>query len=379
MIRHRMLVCGAALAITTEVQAQRGAPLGERASACVAWESVYGFLRPPERPGCVVVDSIVAERWRTVGADSAELASLRSSTVRIGGVRPLRAVLRRLEDRRSPPLVRLAAISAAVVYLARSDRCGSGLLDTLHAPEWNCMVMHPMNPVAFSIEPIFRDSIRARLRDAASEGGVVGRAAASFMSDSREPVPERWSEKRADWCRRSAAAFAPALRMNARVLASGEFGELARCTESGPPKVALAWQHVQDSGHTLMVFVRTTTIVRDRRLYSALFAIARDSNRPIAVRVASVDAIGALLHPSLHLITASDRRANPTMSCSVLVFDETVQEEGGDPMGLDSRRAGAMELAHLAGEDVPRPVADAARMLADCVRALLEIGPPDWR
>jgi hypothetical protein len=128
-----------------------------------------------------------------------------------------------------------------------------------------------------------------------------------------------------------------------------------------------------------MVFVRTTTIVRDRRLYSALFAIARDSNRPIAVRVASVDAIGALLHPSLHLITASDRRANPTMSCSVLVFDETVQEEGGDPMGLDSRRAGAMELAHLAGEDVPRPVADAARMLADCVRALLEIGPPDWR
>jgi hypothetical protein len=368
MVRQRVLVCAAALAITSEVRAQRRAPLGERASVCVAWESVYGIRRPPDRPGCVLADSMIAERWRTAaGGDSAELASLRNSTVRIGGVRPLRAVLRRLEDRRSPPLVRLAAISAAVVYLARSDRCGSGLLDTLRAPEWNCMVMHPMNPVAFSIEPIFRDSIRARLREAASEGGAVGRAAASFMSDSREPVPERWSEKRAEWCRRSAAAFGPALRMNANALASGEFGDLARCTESGPPEVALAWRHVRDTGRTLMAFVRTTTMVRDRRLYSALFAVARDSIRPIAVRVASVDAIGALLHPSLRL------------SCSGLLFDETVQEEGGDPMGPESRWIGVVELARLASEDVPRPVADAARVLADCARALLDIGPPEWR
>jgi hypothetical protein len=62
-----------------------------------------------------------------------------------------------------------------------------------------------------------------------------------------------------------------------------------------------------------------------------------------------------------------------------LVFDETVQEEGSDPMGPDSRRAGAVDLARLAGEDVPRPVADAARVLADCLRALLEVGPPEWR
>jgi hypothetical protein len=322
---------------------------------------------------------MIAERWRTVGADMAELASLRNSTVRIGGVRPLRAVLRRLEDRRSPALVRLAAISAAVVYLARSDQCGSGLLDTLRAPEWNCMVMHPMNPVAFSIEPIFRDSIRARLRDAASEGGAVGRAAESFMSNSREPVPERWSDKRAEWCRRSAAAFAPALRMDARVLASREFWELTWCTESGPPMLALAWRHVQDSGRTLMAFVRMTTIVRDRRLYSSLFAVARDSSRPIEVRIASVDAIASLLHPSLRLFTAGDRRVNPTKSCSGLLFDETVQEEGGDPMGPGSRRIGVVELARLAEEDLPRPVADAARVLADCARTLLEVGPPDWR
>jgi len=379
MIRHRVLMCAAALAIASEVRAQRGPPLGERASACVVWESVYGILPPPKRPDCVLADSMIAERWRTIGADSAELASLRSSTVRIGGARPLRAVLRRLEDRRSPPLVRLAAISAAVVYLARSDQCGSGLLDTLHAPEWNCLEMHPMNPVAFSIEPIFRDSIRARLREAASEGGAVGRAAASFISDSREPVPERWSEKRAEWCRRSAAAFAPALRMSPQAFAVEEFWELARCTESGPPMVALAWRHVQDSGRTLMAFVRRTTMVRDRRLYSALFAVARDSSRPIVVRVASLDAIGALLHPSLRLFTAGDRRVNPTRPCSGLLFDETVQEEGGDPMGPGSRRAGVVELARLASEDVPRAVADAARVLADCARALLEVGPPDWR
>jgi hypothetical protein len=76
---------------------------------------------------------------------------------------------------------------------------------------------------------------------------------------------------------------------------------------------------------------------------------------------------------------SSDHGPRPAGRGEALVRFVITEEEGGDPMGPGSRGIGVVELARLAREGVPRPVADAARVVADCAHELLEVGPPEWR
>jgi len=348
-MHFRILACFAVVAAAGKLQAQRGTPS----------------------------DSIV-QRWRTARPDSAELSSLWVATRSVGGARPLQAVLRRLSDRRSPTLVRLAAIAVLPLYLDPRNVCRVPQLDTLWTPDLHCHVENAAFWVSTSIEPILRDSIRARVRAVALEGGAVGRAADSLMTLSAKL--ERWNDTQASWCRRTAATFGPALRINATaVLASSEFRELIGCTESGPAAVALAWRGARPDTLMLLLLTRMSSDVRDRRTYNALLAVARDSARAIDDRVAAVDAIGALLHPRLQWFTARDRRNNPQTACPPWLLGtwEAVQEEGGEPMGPGSRRAGAQEIFRLAGEKVPPEVSEAARIVARCALQLLDLREPD--
>jgi hypothetical protein len=258
-----------------------------------------------------------------------------------------------------------------------SDACWHRRLDTLSSLSTGCWVDHPSYRASSSIEPILRDSIRAALRAAAAERGAVGRAAKSHVPDYR--MPERWNEERANWCRRSAAAFAPAVRMNAAAVASDELRKLAECTESGPAALALAWQSAPADTMLLTELVRISAEVRDRRLYAALLAVARDSSRAVPIRVAAVDAIAPQLHPALYWFRTARALSNTGNTCSSWGWfsHEAVQEEGGDPMGHASRRAGVAELTRLAAEDVPPAVREAASTVARCAERLLDRRAPE--
>jgi hypothetical protein len=384
MTRFRLLAWFAALLAVSDLRAQRGLPPVAADSVCADWRRTLRergpfpmFLRPDRTASCAPDDSTIDEHWRTAKADAGELASLWSVTGLVGGARPLRAVLRRLTDARSPTLVRLAALAVLPMYLDPTRVCRVPQLDTLWTPDSGCRIENASFRASSSIEPILRDSIRARVHDVASESGAVGRAANALMA--QWPKLERWSETHAAWCRRTGAAFGPALRMNASALASSEFRELAECTESGPAAVAIAWREGRlNDPKVRLSFVRLTAGVRDRRVYSALLAVARDPARTTDDRVAAIDAMGTLLHPALVWWTTADRRANPQSSCPPFGsgFWEAVQEEGGDPMGPGSRRTGAEELGRLAGENVPPPVSDAARVVAGCARELLRTHLP---
>lgn len=239
MTRRRVLACTAALLLPGALAAQDTSDTAAPDSTCSAWAhslrehgaSAFG-VRLDQRRECVLDDSTVAGLWRTIGTDTTQLLALAYVTVNAGGARPLRTLLQTLTERERPAMVRLAALVALVPYLDPADICAGRLLDTLRAPSTGCWATHPSYHASSSIEPLLRDSIRARLREAASEPGAVGRAAAGLSSEWS--LPERWSDERAAWCRRSAAAFGPALRMSAAVLTSDELLELAECTESGP-------------------------------------------------------------------------------------------------------------------------------------------------
>ncbi len=205
----------------------------------------------------------------------------------------------------------------------------------------------------------------------------MGRAATVLVPDWR--MPERWSEARAASCRRSAAALAPALRMNAALLASHELNGLAGCTESGPAALSLAWQSAPADTMLLPHLVNISGEVRDRRLYATLLAVARDSSRAVPVRVAAIDAIAPLLHPALYWFRTARALANTANSCSAWGFfsHEAVQEEGAEPMGVGSPRAGVAEVSRLAREDVPPPVREAALTVARCAENLLDQRAPE--
>jgi hypothetical protein len=320
-------------------------------------------------------DSAIVRGWREARPDTIELLTLVRNTGIEGAAPALRMVLQTLTDRRRATTVRLAAIAALGAYLEPANVCAGHVFDTLQTQRRACYTSHPSYGPASSIEPILRDSIRARLTRVTAEPGAVGRIAAEVLAD--DATPDRWNETRADWCRRAGAAFAPALRMTGRLLVNEELDALAHCTETGPPALALAWRTVGDDSATLSRLVRMSAPVRDRRLYGALLAVARDSTRPVAVRVAAVDAVAPLLHPALYWFTSSAAGARSSCSAWGYVSHEAVQEEGSDPMGVRSRRAGVADLLALARGKAPSPVADAARIVAQCARRLLDASPPE--
>jgi hypothetical protein len=167
--------------------------------------------------------------------------------------------------------------------------------------------------------------------------------------------------------------------MSASALVSDELRELAECTQSGPPALVLAWRAVPADSAALEQLVRVSAKVRDRRLYAALLAVARDSSRAIPIRVAALDAIAPLLHPALYWFRTGRSRGDPSRSCSIWGFSshEAIQEEGAQPMGAGSRREGVATLVGLADESVPKQVGDAARTVARCADSLLVARSPE--
>jgi len=327
--------------------------------------------------GCKLGDSTVAILWRTASADTAQLSLLSEATGYMGGAQALRVVVRTLGDRSRPTLVRLAALATIVPYLEPADACANRLLDTLRESPLGCSVDHPSYRASSSIEPVLRDSIRAALRFAGTERGAIGRAAESLSIYASGP--EKLSDSRAMWCRRAGKAFAAALRMSTSPLVSDELRGLAECTESGPAALVLAWRAVPADSAALEQLVRISATVRDRRIYYALLAVARDSSRPTPIRVAAVDAISPLLHPALYWFRSGRNHGDPSRSCSGWGFfsHEAVQEEGAEPMGAGSRRDGVAEMMRLANENVPTELSDAARTVARCAEGLLAARPPE--
>jgi hypothetical protein len=314
--------------------------------------------------------------WRTVGADSTDLVPLTYVTGAVGGARLLRSLLRVAADGQRPPLVRLGALASVVPYLEPGDHCAARLLDTLRVQS-RCWIDHPSYVSSSSIEPLLRDSIRAALRAIGSEGNAVGRAAGRLGFGYHES--ERWSATQADWCRRAGAAFGPALRTNSSSIMSDELAELARCPQTGPAALALAWRAVSADSAVLSRLIWSSAEVRDIRLYRTLLAVARDPKRPLDVRVAAVDAIAPLLHPALYWYQTARAQANQPGGCSVWGWasHEAVQEEGAAPMGPASRRSGVAELRRLGDEQLPPRVRDAARAVARCAAKLLDARTPE--
>ena len=381
----RSLWIGAALAallMPSASPAQQAAGHASRDSTCAAWAREVERQGPralrsrqDRERGCGLGEAALIRLWGTVDPDTVHLSALGSLTGATGGAQLLRTVLGVASDRQRPAIVRVGALDAVRPYLRPGDVCGPSMLDTLR--EWHtlCAVDHPSYRASSSIEPFLRDTIHAVVRRVAREPGAAGRAAAGLM---RHPqAAERWDPVEAAWCRRSAAAFAPAVRMSVRAVASDELRQLAECTESGPAALALAWRAAPADDSLLKELRRLSGRLRDRRVYRQLLAVARDRSRPVRVRVAAVDAIAPLLHPALYWFSTEDAASSPD-GCSIWGFHhhEAVQDEGGQPMGAGSRREGVTELRRLARE-VPPPVARAARTVARCAESALDTGAPE--
>jgi hypothetical protein len=322
-------------------------------------------------------DSLVGRLWRTIEPDTVALVALVNLTSEVGGARLLHTALGTASDPRRPPNVRLAALAAVVPYFNPSDVCATSILDTLRTMPRTCWIDHPSYLSSSSIEPALRDSIWAVFASIAKEPGAVGRAASSLSRPWL--ASERWSTEVAESCRRSLAAFGPALRMSVTVLRSDELGQLARCPTSGPSALVLAWQAAPADSAVLSQLVWISSTVRDARVYRTLLALARDPARPVAVRVAAVDAVAPLLHPALYWYQTARAHARSPDGCSIWGWasHEAVQDEGVEPMGHASRRAGVAELRRLASEDVPSPVQEAARSVARCAEQLLDTRMPE--
>ena len=387
MTRRRRLLCITLLLVPAAARAQGDGPqrmrdslVAARQAACSDWRAALSrdgaialLDQRPQSLGCVPGDSVLVRLWSSIGPDTASLIPLMYLSSEVGGAHLLRALLETASDTRRPPHVRLAALAAVVPYLRPHDACLGRVLDTVSTFISTCSINHPSYRAASSIEPLLRDSIWATLTSLGREPGSVGRAAWSLGPSWG--APERWSETQADRCRRSGKAFALALRANIATFLSAEFGELASCSESGPPALVLAWRAAPSDSAVLSRLLRISATVRDARLFQALLQVARDSARPVAVRVAAVDGIAPLLHPALH----GYRTARGGDSCSGWGWysPEAVQEEGAVPMGSASRRAGVTELRRIAAEEVPLAVRQAASAVARCAETLLDRRAPE--
>ena len=392
MNRLLLLGCAATLLAHSELRAQgdanaaaRDAYTARHERSCNEWRAALSSrdtaslhdaryrdlgCEPPH-------DSVIVGLWRAIGSDTSALTALVHLTTRTGGPRLLHTVLGIASDAQRAPLVRIAALAAVVPYVRPNDICATSALDTLRPAPNMCAVDHPSYDASSSIEPLLRDSIWATLAPLREERGVVGRAA-KWLGPSWL-ASERWNEEDAAWCRRSSAAFGPALRMSQAVFLSDELYKLATCSNSGPPALLLAWQAAPPDSVVLSHLVRMSATVRDARVYRALLATARDPARPVAVRVAAVDAIAPLLHPALYWYQTASAHAHSPDGCSIWGWasHEAVQEEGPVPMGHASRRGGVAELRRLSAEDVPPPVREAAQSVAKCAASLLDSRMPE--
>lgn len=344
---------------------------------------------------------VVAEHWGDVTADSASLAALTRATYSLGGETVLRGVLSTASDPARPYEVRLHALAILVGYMDPGTEhgtlqelrgAGRAALSTCAPSEvWSpgdtlrsCAepgrsfvpgTSHPNYRLSSSIEPALRDTIRLSLRrlsEADEDRRIRG---AARLLWNRWTGGERWSEHKAEECRARAADS-----LDLRTAAEDHFWRFKRCEVTGGEILARAWRRVPPDTTILLPLLVASQEIRDRRLQRALQEVALDPERPLLVRVAALEALATLAHPKMRTISLRDwdQEGGACVNWGWHAH-HAVQEEGGVPMGGESREEIREFLYSLAESRHHLRIRREAGLLAECLDDLSGRDPtPGW-
>jgi hypothetical protein len=339
--------------------------------------------------------SALERLWRNAPAtDTTALTRLTDSTSALGEP-GARALLGIVADSTLDPVRRLYALWGLQAYWGEwiitcaylfpysgpqphmHEECGPGeALQPVTQPSFE---PDAANPTVFaggqlrmaSVEPQLRDTIVSRLQGVIRQQGSVTEAIAEFLR--LYGAVERWNPERRAECEQLRRGWTAALAMHPGAppfeLQYQLPGNL--CTEVGPPLIAQAWRVVQPDAESLRRLAWSTAHLRDRRILDALIATARNSARPLQVRIAAIDILGTQLHPgvirpaTLSLAISPRRRFMCDMP---LPQRSNAQWNGGQPPDQQALTRGRSALAALAASDPSPEIRREARAVADCAR-----------
>ena len=222
--------------------------------------------------------------------------------------------------------------------------------------------MFPMAPVSGKANVTYLLNTRAPMRTDLIEKAVCAAVTVAFAystSVSAQAKGERSSPARREECSQIEQQVNAGSRDHL-LLAS-----LQGCDDTGPRVLVDKWRDLPTEYTMLYALMRSSSILRDRRLLVYLTGLATDFSKPVLHRTAAIVSMVSYINPSYVPYLAKDSRTAGGLYAGVGMTSHINFTEGAEPLAPSDLATLRQALTVLATRDTSKSVRELARRVVD--------------